>query len=166
MTHGNVRKMFRKLNVWRRGGARAPHIPLLVLYALARMQRETTRFIPYREIDTRLVDFLREFGSQSGRQHPEHPFRYLTSDGVWEVKIPDPCTLKDQLVNTPKSYFLKHDACGGFTHEIFGAFKTSRKLVAKVAEDLLNAHFPSTLHEDVLQAVGLEIAGFISTRRG
>ena len=41
---------FRDLNVWRRGDERAPHKPLLALYALAQIQSGAERLIPF---DTR-----------------------------------------------------------------------------------------------------------------
>src|SRR5262245_53672563 len=39
MGHESILKRFDRLNVWSRGGQRAPHKPLLVLYALGRLSR-------------------------------------------------------------------------------------------------------------------------------
>jgi hypothetical protein len=37
MTSDEIRKLFRAITVWRRGDERAPHQPLLALYAVARL---------------------------------------------------------------------------------------------------------------------------------
>jgi putative restriction endonuclease len=42
---------FRDLNVWRRGDERAPHKPLLALYALAQIQAGAERLIPFDQLD-------------------------------------------------------------------------------------------------------------------
>lgn len=43
----DVRKRFRVLGVWQRAGERAPHKPLLVLYALGRwVQERVTSIYP------------------------------------------------------------------------------------------------------------------------
>jgi putative restriction endonuclease len=41
--------LFDALNVWSRGDQRAPHKPLLVLYALGRWSRGDTADIPFRD---------------------------------------------------------------------------------------------------------------------
>ena len=50
------------LNVWRRGDERAPHKPLLLLYALARVQRGEPRLIPFIDIERDLGRLLERFG--------------------------------------------------------------------------------------------------------
>jgi putative restriction endonuclease len=78
-------KRFDKLNVWKRGSVRAPHKPLLVLYALGRWQNGETQ-IPFSEAVTPLTELLRDFGPQRMTFHPEHPFWHLENDGVWKVE--------------------------------------------------------------------------------
>lgn len=51
-----------RLNVWKQGGQRAPHKPLLQLYALGRSLRGEDRLIPYAEVDHDLRKLLTEFG--------------------------------------------------------------------------------------------------------
>jgi putative restriction endonuclease len=47
--------------VWKRGDQRAPHKPLLVLYALAELERGE-RWVSFREVDEKLQSLLVEFG--------------------------------------------------------------------------------------------------------
>ena len=42
---------FSRITVWKRGGERAPHKPLLILYALARLQRGEPRLVSFEELD-------------------------------------------------------------------------------------------------------------------
>jgi putative restriction endonuclease len=62
MSHALILTEFDGLNVWCRGGQRAPHKPLLVLYALGRWQRGDEGDIPFREVDRDLTALLKEFG--------------------------------------------------------------------------------------------------------
>jgi putative restriction endonuclease len=51
MTSEELRQRFNSLTVWKRGGERAPHKPLLVIYAIARLLRGERRMIGYAEVD-------------------------------------------------------------------------------------------------------------------
>jgi putative restriction endonuclease len=62
MTPEDIKSRFNNLTVWRRGGERAPHKPLLALYAIARLLRCEPRMIPYVEIDREVGKLLMEFG--------------------------------------------------------------------------------------------------------
>ena len=53
---------FATLSLWQRSGQRAPHKPLLVLYAIGKLLRGEERLIPYSEIDEKLGNLLEEFG--------------------------------------------------------------------------------------------------------
>src|SRR5262249_51332783 len=66
-------KRFEELSVWRQGDLRAPHKPLLVLYALGRWQRGLTE-VSFREAEPELTALLREFGPPRRSDHPEQPF--------------------------------------------------------------------------------------------
>jgi putative restriction endonuclease len=44
-------ELFQNIIVWKSGGQRAPHKPLLCLYALGSCFRSEKRLIPYSEID-------------------------------------------------------------------------------------------------------------------
>jgi putative restriction endonuclease len=67
-------KQFDRLCVWSQGDQRAPHNPLLVLYALGRWQRDDTEDISHTEVDWDLGVLLRVFGSPSEPAHLEYPF--------------------------------------------------------------------------------------------
>lgn len=153
----SIKARFQKLTLWKRGGERAPHKPLLSLFALGRLQSgKPERFIPFSEIDREVGRLLREFGPDRKSYHPEYPFWRLQRDGIWEV------TQKDQLpVNRSggvnKSHLVRNDVRGGFNPEVYHALQTDPQLFREVVQTLLDANFPATLHEEILQAVGIDL---------
>lgn len=158
MERAEIEKRFRHINVWKRGHQRAPHKPLLLLYALGRYAGGGERLIPYAEIDQELERLLVEFGPFRRAHHPEYPFWYLQTDGLWEIE------LKDARPKGPsRQLFLKHEARGGFPVPIYEAVTADPFLTISLAHSLLEAHFPFTLHDDILSAVGLD--SFAITKR-
>ncbi|HEV3311198.1 MAG TPA: hypothetical protein VG815_11845 [Chloroflexota bacterium] len=81
---------FDRLNVWSRGGQRAPHKPLLVQYALGRWARGERGDISYREVDRDLTALLKEFGPPRQSYHPSYPFWRPPNEGVWAVQATGP----------------------------------------------------------------------------
>ena len=57
----------------------------------------------------------------------------------------------------PKSELLDHNVHAHFTDDISNRFRRDPSLVADVALRLLDAHFPVSLHQDILDAVGLDL---------
>ena len=61
-TESIIRKI-EPLNLARKDGVRAPHMPLLVIHAIGELMRGKDRLIPYNEIDKTLGELLSEFGA-------------------------------------------------------------------------------------------------------
>jgi putative restriction endonuclease len=143
---------FSSLNFWRQGDQRAPHKPLLVLLALGELLRGKETLI-FEEVEPKLKELLIEFGPPRKFIHPEYPFLRLANDGVWKLS-------GDQSLDSKREYskrfLIDNRISGGFTHSILKGLKDEPELISSIAFELLNAHFPTTLHEDILQAVGLE----------
>src|SRR3954468_24577231 len=85
-----ILERFEKLSIWKQGDQRAPHKPLLVLYALGRWQRGDTGDLPFDQLAPDVAALLREFGPPRRSYHPEYPFWWLQSDGVWTVESDGP----------------------------------------------------------------------------
>ena len=86
MEKEQIRQRFENLNVWKSGGQRAPHKPLLLLYALGRYQQGKSRLMPYAEIESDVKQLIADFGPPRKNIRPEYPFWHLKSDGFWEVQ--------------------------------------------------------------------------------
>jgi len=149
---------FRALNVWRRGDERAPHKPLLVLYALGQLQAGTGRLIPFDQLERPLERLLEEFGPPRKSTHPELPFYHLQNDGVWEIdEKAHPLTRRMGSKNPLRTELRKWHVGGGFTNEIFEGLKRRPEAVRELARELLASHFPDSLHLSIASATGLEL---------
>jgi putative restriction endonuclease len=98
------------------------------------------------------------FGPPRQRSHPEYPFWRLQNDGLWEV--PDSAKLVRRRSNTDpkKSELIAHRVVGGFPEAVFDAFRQDQQVRDDVVRMLLQSHFPESLHEDILNEVGLTLA--------
>ena len=47
---------------------------------------------------------------------------------------------------------------GGFPPEVFDELSRNNGLAREIVQDLLDAHFPETIHRDILDAVGIEFS--------
>ena len=138
-------------------GKRAPHKPLLILIALSMYQNGHDRLIKYKEIDENLKKLLIEYGPTTKSYKPELPFYHLKNDNLWELNgnSEDKNKELDELKSANKTYFINNDISGGFKKEIYEELNNEN--IAKIASKLLNNHFPETIHEDILNDIGLKI---------
>lgn len=153
---GALLERFGDLAVWKRGAQRAPHKPLLVLLALGALERGE-RWLSFREVDEHLGTLLQQFGPPRKRHHPEYPFWRLQNDGVWTIPHTGPLARRQSNVDPLKSELLKKDVHGGFTGDVWDALRAHEELRGRIARLMLEEHFPQSLHEDLLSAVGLEM---------
>lgn len=143
-----------RLGVWRRGGQRAPHKPLLLLLALGRWQRGQTT-ISFAECRQSLGALLREFGPSRASCHPEYPFWRLQRDGLWLIEAERPMALRQSSTNPTTSELLGSNAAGKLPTDVQLQLQDDPTLVTRLAEQLLWDHFPESIHTDILAAVGL-----------
>ncbi len=155
---------FNKLTVWERKGERAPHKPLLILFALGEFSRTPHKLIPYLEIDKKLRELLEEFGPTRKNYHPEYPFWRLQKDGIWEVHGADKVSLTSSG-DARKSDLINEDIHGSFPEGIRTELNNNPKLFPQIVQNILNAHFPTTIHEDILQSIGVDLSVDIQIRR-
>lgn len=149
-----VLRQIAALNVWKRGEERAPHKPLLILLALGRLNR---RLMPFAEWEGPLRHLLEAFGPPRKSVHPEYPFWRLQTDSLWEVEERVRLTRRQGNSDPLKSELIQFSIKGGFPPPIYEAFRRNPLLVRQVAQALLTAHFPASLHDDILSAVGLDL---------
>jgi putative restriction endonuclease len=159
-----LRARFGDLTVWKRGDQRAPHKPLLVLYTLGRLD-QGDRWLRFSDIEDDLTDLLIEFGPPRQSHHPEYPFWHLQSDGVWIVPEADALEMRKSASNPPKTQLREKEARGGFPDEIHQALRANPERRREIARLLLSSHFPSSLHQDIATAVGLNLDGATSVQR-
>lgn len=157
MTPEQLKQRIRQIVVWKRGEERAPHKPLLLLYALGRFVTTGQRLIPFVEVDRDLRVLLVEFGPERKSYHPEYPFWWLQNDGIWELTNIEYVETRVGRTDAKKSELIKYSVNGGFTEEVFEVLQTHLNVVTEVAIEILSQHFPTTYFSDILDSVGLDI---------
>lgn len=154
-----------ELNVWRSGDQRAPHKPLLLLYALGRLSRGERSPVAFRELGPELARLLEEFGPARSSYHPEYPFWRLQNDELWIVQCERPVELRASNTDPPRSELENANAMGGFPDQVQESLVADLTLLAEVAQRLLSRHFPGSIHDEILDAVGLELTGKVYRQR-
>ena len=155
----NVHSILKKIDSLRMGkrfGQYAPHKPLLILHALGELSRGR-EVIPFRDLDAPLTRLLADFGPQRARLHPEYPFWRLQNDGLWTVTADEPVLTRRSNNDAKKSELISKNAIGGFVPEDLEVLKSSAENIRIVAVKVLDAHFPQTLHREILDTVGLDL---------
>ncbi|WP_406112838.1 phosphorothioated DNA-binding restriction endonuclease [Kitasatospora purpeofusca] len=141
-----------KLRQWTNNEVRAPHKPLLLLYALGSFQQDADGELRYSAVEEELKRLLVEYGPPNPTT-PAYPFHHLVSDGVWEVRT-------DRGHGSPGSgvrALRSSGATGRLVPELRTALATEPSLLGRLARVLLDIHFPPSLHTDLCEAVGLDL---------
>ena len=146
---------FESINTWKSKGVRAPHKPLLMLLALGEIQRGNTGFIPYSTIEPKLRELLQDFGPPRKNIYTHFPFIRLANDALWQFNKPEIINTKQDYTN---KFLLSHDVQGKFPDNLTQELEQKPELLRQVAETILEQNFPETLHQDILDAVGLDIS--------
>ncbi len=151
-----ILKRFDRVSVWQRGNRRAPHKPLLLLYALGRCSRHEGNDIAYLDAERDVRQLLIDFGPPSAPR-PEMPFWYLQNDGVWFVRGAKDLERRKGRTDPKRSEFLRKNPVGGLLPEVYAALSDDGQLLRKIVGSLLSHHFPESYHSDILAAVGLSL---------
>lgn len=161
MTPNEFRAQIARLAVWSQGDIRAPHKPLLLLYALARFTEGTIRF-PYNEVEPSLLRLLEDFGPPR-KKVQAFSFWRLPSDGLWEIEG------GDEIRRTASGDWFLTDArrvnpIGHFPPPVEATLRKEPSLIVEAVYTLLDAHFQPSAHEDLLTAIGFEAEALIARR--
>lgn len=145
--------LFRNISIWKQGDKRAPHKPLLILYLLGRILRGEENSISFNEVDIHVGKLLNDFGPKNKTQ-ALYPFWYLQNDGFWHLSIGNP---NSTTLGAPptKGRMQKERVTGSLSSEVYNSLKTNPEITHRIITGILATHFPSTLHEDILQEVGI-----------
>jgi len=156
-----IRHLFRSI---RRAPSResryAPHKPLLLLVALARLQQGQPRQFSFKAVEPELKQLLTEFGPSNAPNTRHLPFWHLHTDEqgkLWELRLPADLRQHPRGKAPSLRAIRRDDISAGFSTEVEQALRAHPGLVAEIARGLLQDSFPETLHEDIAQAVGLDL---------
>ena len=105
------------------------------------------------EVENRFGELWRRFGPpRSGKVY--YPFgRLAKQDGLWD--IPKRSVLSSWNKEDLSPVELRHhDTEGGFPEEVFALLESDPELALEAAQLILGGHFPMSLHDELLEAVG------------
>ena len=153
MTSAELLDNLRNVTVWKRGGVRAPHKPLLILLAMGRIAQNKPRLMRFVEVEQPLRQLLMDFGPRRKSYHPEYPFWYLRKNKIWEVLRAGDLPLKKNHREPRLDDF--REASGGFLPEAYDVLEKHPELQREAASEILKANFPDSLHDEILNAVGI-----------
>lgn len=151
----DIRDRIRSIIPWKSGERRALHKPLQLLLMVANIQNGGPRLVPFAEMEDRLRTALATFGPVRKSNHPEYPFWHLQSDGIWEVQGDDEIVLRRNSANPTAKQLREKKALGGFLLQDFNALRMSLTLQNDVIHDILDTHFPASVHGDIIDFFGL-----------
>ncbi len=142
----------RSINVNRSGDRRAPHKPLLLLVAIANLLQGKHE-LSFTEVESLLRPLLNAYAPPvSGQHEPKLPYWHLRSDQLWEIS-------GDSELPRQQGGFTQMEglrtSSGHLPERFAKALQRSETLVDTVVKMVLDAHFPESLHDDILAAVGL-----------
>lgn len=160
-SHDKILDEFAKMKIFQRGERRAIHKPLLVLYALGRMQKGDCRLMDFAAVEHEFGDLLREFGPSSAPSSRHYPFWHLATDAdgsLWELAGPRMVLDRPRGVTPNLSELRANHVRGGFSRPVFDALRESERLRSDLTRLILEAHFPESLHGDILAATGIVLA--------
>lgn len=152
-TPGDFLRRVSEIQPWKRRNQRAPHKPLLLLLALGRCSKGQERLVSFAEAERYFSELWRRFGPpRSGRAY--YPFgRLARQDGLWD--IPKRSVLRSWHKEDLSPVELRdHGIEGGFPEEVFALLKSDPGLAIEAAQLILHGHFPISLHDEILEAVG------------
>ena len=157
---------FYTLNVWKRSDERAPHKPLLALWAIGRCLQGKNRLADYEIVHRELLSLLRSFGAPRRRHKPQEPFWRMRKNEIWEIPQAEHITEHPNGSVSP-SQLRDQNIQGGFPAFLYNTFRRDKAIALKVAEYLVNSHFPETMRLAVLEATlgGNAIEGILSQSR-
>lgn len=142
---------FDNLTIWQRRNERAPHKPLLALWAIGRCLQGQGRLIEYDEIHKALLVLLRTFGPPRKTYRPQEPFWRMQKDQIWEVTRAHRVPEQSNGSVSPSS-LRELNVRGGFPSSLYNSFRRHPNLALKVASQLVDSHFPETMRFAILEA--------------
>lgn len=144
--------------VYKKGDQRAPHKPLYLLLCIASLQKGLTRLRSFDEISQALAEALRRFGPRVASVHPEYPFWRLQHDDLAVVEADGPLEQRTSNDDPRVSSLKKQNARGGLSQCDYTLLLGDLELQSIAVHKLLDAHFPPSIHDEIIRFFDLTIS--------
>ena len=158
LTYSELSARFSSLRQAPLGDRRAPHKPLLIVLMLGRYQHRNFAAITFEEARAELSELLADFGPPSaGQPNALNPFWRLQNDKVWRVEDLEGERIAETVTPPNLGTLVDRKARGNFTDDIGTALREQPAYIGRLADEMLAAHFPRNLHDDICAAVGIDV---------
>ena len=153
----DIERRFAGVQIYRRGGRRAPHKPLLLAWSIARCLRGFDRLAPFELAERDLSALLNAFGPHRRDRRGAHfPFWRLKNDeGVWEIDSPR-SVREDVNGQAGRRELRELGVRAGLSAGDYAYFRANPRTAWRVAARLIDDHFPESLRDAVLSAAGFD----------
>lgn len=84
------------------------------------------------------------------------PFWRLKGDGFWDLQNTEFCSTTGSK-QPPVKELVDHNVAGGFDEEHFALLSKNRNLIGSLARQILEAHFPESIQEEIADEMGFDI---------
>jgi len=147
------------INTYRKGNQRAPHKPLYLLLLIASVQQQLPRLQKFTSFESTLVEALHRFGLSNKTQNAHYPFWRLQNDKIAEVSPPTGYDIRRSSDDPKKSSLINLGAEGGFLKKYYQLLFNNLTIQSRAIDKILYAHFPPSIHEEILTFFDLRIEG-------
>jgi putative restriction endonuclease len=162
-----LQKLIASIVTWKREEQRAPHKPLMLLLAIANVQTGGQRLQPFTEVEPKLTRAMELFGPAGRVPTPQYPFCRLLNDklqkedpaGMWELQADGKMDVRQGSNDPKKEELIAKRARAGFVEGYFNLLRSDRALRSRLIHQILDAHFPPSIHEDLLAFFNLSLGG-------
>ena len=157
MNAPDILDRFHRIRTWSNREYRAPHKPLLIIWMIGRCLNGEGRLASFEVVDSELARLLRRFAPPEQRPDTHYPFWRLQNDDIWEIDRPHLVSTTSSG-NAHRSDLLRENIHGGLKQADYDEFSSNPALGLQVATSLLEAHFPESLHDEIMRGTGFDDA--------
>lgn len=145
------------LNFWKSGNQRAPHKPLLLLFAIGKWSKGKRSF-PWLEVEEKVSRLIKLFGGNA-KPNVHYPFIRLCNDYDGKIWVVDGELVLGKNGDASLLSLRKHNNIAKF-HPDFEKIISIDKEFNKIVSQLIVDNFSPTQFHDILQECELSFADF------
>lgn len=149
VTRDELLERIANLRVFERDLEKAPHKPLLLLWALGRFAAGAPRDYRLEEIEKAIAPLLAELSPRTRGRGAEFPFWALQSDGLWVVRPSGLPPRKGHSSRPARSTLLHPSVSGSLAPDVLALLDGQAGLVEELISRILFLHLPLDSHSRV-----------------
>jgi putative restriction endonuclease len=153
MTRDELLERVANLRVFERDLEKAPHKPLLLLWALGRFAAGAPRECHLAEVEQAIGPLLAELSPRTRGRGAEFPFWALQSDGLWVVTPSGLPPRKGHSSRPARKTLLGASVTGSLAPDVIVMLEKDPGLVDDLISGTLSAHFPAGIHARIREAL-------------